>query len=65
MKRTIRLQLKYTGSIPQRLGTDVHSIVTAKTSTVLWQRKREERCDSDGADSNVTVLTVIALVQQW
>ena len=28
--------------------------------TALWQRKRTQRCASDGADSNVT-----ALEQQW
>ena len=33
--------------------------------TALWQRKRAQRCDSDGADSNVTVLTVTALGNQW
>ena len=33
--------------------------------TALWQRKRAQRCDSDGADSNVTALTVTALGHQW
>ena len=33
--------------------------------TVLWQRKQAQRCDSDGADSNVTALTVTALGHQW
>ena len=51
--------------ILQRLGTDVHSAVTAKMSIALWQRKRARRCDSDGVDSNVTVLTVTALGHQW
>ena len=41
----------YTGGIPQRLDTDVHGAVTAKTSTALWQRKRAQRCDSSGSDS--------------
>ena len=31
----------------------------------LWQRKRAQRCDSDGADSNVTALTVTTLGHQW
>ena len=36
----------------------------------LWQRCGSENehmqcCDSDGADSNVTALTVTALGQQW
>ena len=31
----INLTLSYTGGILQRLGTDVHSAVTAKTSTTL------------------------------
>ena len=39
--------------------TGVHSVVTAKMSTALWQRKRAQCCDSDGAD--VTALTVTAL----
>ena len=51
------MDLTYTGGILQRLETDVHRAVTAKTSTALWQRKRAQRCDSDGADSNVTALT--------
>ena len=55
----------YTGGILQRLDTDVHSVMTAKTSTALWQRKRAQRCDSDGADSNYTALTVTALGHQW
>ena len=58
-------RLVYTGGILQRLDTDVHSVVTAKRSTALWQRKRAKRCDSDGADSNVTALTVTALGHQW
>ena len=33
--------------------------------TALSQRKRAQRCDSDSADSNVTVLTVTALGHQW
>ena len=33
--------------------------------TALWQRKRAQCCDSDGADSNVTALTVTALGHQW
>ena len=55
----------YTGGILQRLDTDVHSAVTVKTSTALRQRKRIHRCDSGGADSNVTALTVTALGRQW
>ena len=51
----------YTLGIPQRLDTDVNSVMRAKTSTALRQRKRAQRCDSDGADSYVTVLTVTAL----
>ena len=51
----------YTLGIPQRLDTGVNSVVTAKTSTALRQRKRAQRCDSDGADSNVTALTVTTL----
>ena len=31
----------------------------------MWQRKRTQYCDSDGADSNVTALTVTALGHQW
>ena len=50
----------YTGGILQRLDTDVHSAVTAKMSTALWQRKPAQRCDSDGAGSNVTALTLTA-----
>ena len=57
--------LFYTGGILQRLYTDVHSAVTAKMSTALLQRKRAQRCDSDGADSNITALTVTALGHQW
>ena len=34
----------------------MHSTVTAK---------RAQRCDSDGADSNVTALTETALGHQW
>ena len=56
--------LTYTGGIPQRLDTDVHSVVTANTSTTLWQRKRAQFCDSNDADSNVTALKVTALGQQ-
>ena len=37
----------------------------AKTSTLLWQRKQAQRCDSNGANSNVTALTVTALGHQW
>ena len=33
--------------------------------TALWQRKRAQRCDSDGADGNVTALIVTALGHQW
>ena len=55
----------YTGGILQRLDTDVHSAVTAKMSSVLWQRKRAQCCDGNGADSNVTALTVTALGHQW
>ena len=47
----------YTGGILQWLDIDVHSAVTAKTST--------ECCDNDGADSNVRALTVTALGHQW
>ena len=52
----------YTGGILQWLDTDVHSAVTAKMSTALWQRKWTQRCDSDGVDSNVAALTVRALM---
>ena len=41
-----------------------HSGWTPKC-TALWQRKRAHRCDSAGADSNVTTLIVTALEQQW
>ena len=50
--------MMYTGGIPQRLDTDVHSAVSAKTL------KRAQRCDRDGTDSNVTALTVTALGHQ-
>ena len=40
--------------ILQRLATDVHSVVTAKTNAASWQQERAKRCISDGADSNVT-----------
>ena len=66
LKDRDRPKFVYTGGILQRLDTDVHSAVTAKTSTALSQRKRAQRCDSDGADSNVTALTVTALGHdQW
>ena len=63
--RTKAKKERYT--ILQQLDTDVHSTVTAKTSTALWQRKRAQRCDSGGADSNVTALTVTVTVlwHQW
>ena len=48
----------YTGGIPQRLYTDLHSVGTEKTSAALWQRKRAQRCNSDIANSYVTALTV-------
>ena len=51
----------YRGGTPQRSDTDVHSVVTTKTSAVLWQQTRVQRCNSDGANSNVTALTVTAL----
>ena len=49
----------YTGEIPQRLlDTDVHSAVTAKTSTTLWQQKRAQRFDSSDSDSaEITMCT--------
>ena len=58
--QVFRHTISYTGGILQRLDTDVHSAVSAKISTALWQRKRAQRCDSDGANSNVT-----ALGHQW
>ena len=55
--KSLHVQLKlYTRGILQRLDTDVHR---------LWQRKRAQRCDSDGPDSNVTALTVTTLGHQW
>ena len=53
---SIQFGLTYTGGIPQWSDTDVQSVVTAKTSTALWQRKRAQRCDSNGAGSIVAVL---------
>ena len=32
--------------------------------TALWKRKRAQRCDSDGAGSNVAALTVGTLSSQ-
>ena len=48
---------EYTGGfLVKLLDTDMHSAVTAKAT---------QRCDSDGADSNVAALTVTALGHQW
>ena len=49
----------YTGGIPQWLDTDVCSTLTVKLSTASWQQERTQRGDSDSADSNVAVLTVL------
>ena len=53
--------MHYTAGILQRLDTDVHSAVTAKTSTALRQRKRVQRCDSENEYSAVTAKTSTAL----
>ena len=45
-----------TGGIPQPLDTDVHSVVTVKTSTLLW--------DSSGSDS-AEVPTCTLVWQRW
>ena len=50
----------YTGGILPRLDTDVHSAVTAKTSTALWQRKQAQRCDSENKDSAVAAKTSLS-----
>ena len=52
---TISTLKLYTGGVPQRLDRDVHSVVTAKTSTALWQRKRVQRCDS----AEITMCTLV------
>ena len=45
------IDLHYTGGIPQQLDTNVHSVVTAKMSTVLWQQNEHMQCsDSSVAD---------------
>ena len=55
----------YTGGILQRLDTDVHSAVTAKMSTVLWQWKRAQHCDSKNEHSAVTAMVRIVILQHW
>ena len=57
--------LKYKGGIPQRLDTDVHYVVTPKTSTALWQQKLAQRCDDENEHSAVAVKTSTALWQRW
>ena len=59
--RVLAAQAPYTEGTPQRLDSDVHSVVTAKKSTALWQRKRAQHYVSDGADSNVTALTAVVV----
>ena len=56
-------RLYSTGEILQRLDTDAHSTVTAKTSTTFWLRKQAQHCDSSGSDS--TEITMWTLVWQW
>ena len=44
----------------QRLDTDEHSAVTAKTMTALWQQKQAQRCSSSGSDSaEITMYTLV------
>ena len=55
----------YTGGILQRLDTDVHNAVTAKTSTALWQRRRARHCDSENEHGAVTAMVRIVMLQRW
>ena len=45
----------------QWLDTDVHSTVTAKMSTALWQRKQKvQQCDSSCSDNaKITICTLV------
>ena len=53
------MHIDYTGGIAQQLDTDMHSTVTAKTSTALWQRKRAQHCDSENEHSAVAAKTSV------
>ena len=41
----------YIGRIPQQLDTDVHSAMTVKMSTALWQQKQAQHGYRSGSDS--------------
>ena len=64
---------EYTGGILQQLDTDVHSAVTVKTSTALWQQWCEivmlqrwqwQRWDISDYDMDVTAMFT-SVWQQW
>ena len=63
----LRQELLYTGGIPQRSDTDVHSAATAKTGTALWQQWQWQCWDNDvhisvtamATDSAATVVSVV------
>ena len=51
------------GGLPQRSDADVHSVVTAQTSTALWQRKQAQCCDSSGSDSTeITMYITVTMM---